>query len=230
MLVSSSANAHFKLTVPSGATVQDLIGGPQKSAPCGQSDTPNVVDESTPTNIVSTLTQGSMIDITITETIFHPGHYRVSIAQDLASLPQDPAVTPDANSACGSTVIDATPSLPLLADGLLLHTSSLSGAQTMKVQLPAGMTCTNCVLQVVQFMSNHPLNNPGGCYYHHCATVTINAEGTDAGATAGGDAGLAVDEPSGGCCSTGGSSGVERVGSLLVGLVLVRRRRSSWRV
>jgi uncharacterized protein (TIGR03382 family) len=43
------------------------------------------------------------------------------------------------------------------------------------VTLPADKTCTNCTLQVLEFMSNHGLNMPGGCYYHHCATINIVA-------------------------------------------------------
>ena len=31
-------------------------------------------------------------------------------------------------------------------------------------------------------MSNHGLNNPGGCFYHHCATVSVGAAGGDGGA------------------------------------------------
>jgi hypothetical protein len=65
------------------------------------------------------------------------------------------------------------PVFPVLADGVLVHTAPFSGPQSFDVQLPAGMTCDHCTLQIIQFMSNHVLNNPGGCFYHHCATVNI---------------------------------------------------------
>src|SRR4029079_14767179 len=88
---------------------------------------------------------------------------------------------------CGSTTIMSSPVFPVIADGMLVHTAAFSGPQSFTVTLPAGMTCTsNCVLQVVEFMSNHILNNPGGCFYHHCANITIGA-GT--GGTGGGGAG-----------------------------------------
>ncbi len=147
----------------------DFLGGPQKSAPCGQDDPGQPLTQS---GKVTAFQEGQTISITISEVIPHPGHYRVSIAKDLASLPADPAVTAG-SSACGSTIIQKNPQLPLLADGLLVHTSAFSGPQTMKVQIPPGFTCDGCVLQVTEFMSSHPLNNPGGCFYHHCANVTV---------------------------------------------------------
>ncbi len=219
-----AADAHFKLNAPTSMTMQDAQGSPQKSAPCGITDSPIDPDQSTPTNAVTMLRTGSLITISINETINHPGHYRVSLAQDAASLPADPLVTAG-STACGSTVINPTPTLPLLADGLLQHTSSAGGVtQTMQVQLPAGMTCTNCVLQVTQFMSNHAINNPGGCFYHHCAVVTIANDAppeVDAGTGEPGDL-------EGGCCSAErglAASTVVLTLAVVMGLGLRRRRR-----
>ena len=225
---ATSALAHFKLNTPTSMTVQSTNGSPQKSAPCGLSDSPTVADQSTKTNAVTTVQTGSMLTITFDETIFHPGHYRVALAQTMAQLPADPPVTAG-GTACGSTTIMQTPALPVLGDGLLVHNTALTGTQTVNVQLPAGMTCTNCVLQVTQFMSNHALNNPGGCFYHHCATVTIsnNAPPPDAAVAPGDDAGTTPpDDPASGCCSThrdAGSAGL--FGAGVLGLMLLRRRR-----
>lgn len=166
-----------------------------------------------PTNDVTEVEAGSMLTITIDERIFHPGHYRVAIANDLASLPDDPPVTAG-STPCGSTVIDPNPTLPVLADGLLVHTTSFNGQQTVQVPIPSDLRCTNCVLQVIEFMSNHGLNNPGGCFYHHCATVSVVAPGTpDAGvpedAGPGDDAGFEdaatadADDPDGTPADTG---------------------------
>ncbi|MCC7380340.1 MAG: lytic polysaccharide monooxygenase [Deltaproteobacteria bacterium] len=167
--LSAQARAHFVLVAPACYSEQSSLGLPLKSAPCGQADpgVPVVL-----TGEVTQLEAGSMVTITIDETIYHPGHYRVALAADQASLPADPPVTPG-TTPCGTTVIDPNPTLPLLADGLLVHTAPFSGERSVQVQIPANMTCQNCVLQVVEFMSNHGLNNPGGCFYHHCAVVTI---------------------------------------------------------
>ncbi len=227
----STAEAHFKLNAPENRSNQDALGGPQKSAPCGTSDSSTTADNSTPTGLPpAELKTGSLVTISINETIFHPGHYRVSLAQDAASLPADPLVTAG-STPCGSTVIDANPTLPLLADGLLVHTTSFGGVtKTMSVQLPAGMQCTNCVLQVVQFMSNHPLNNPGGCFYHHCAIVNISDTAPnqpDAGVMPGDDAGTTPAGAAGGCCNanTTESSTGGVLGAAMLGLLVLRRRR-----
>src|SRR5262249_55630132 len=53
--------------------------------------------------------------------------------------------------------------------------------QTIQVTLPSNMTCDHCTLQVIEFMSEHPLNNPGGCFYHHCANISIGATPADGG-------------------------------------------------
>lgn len=245
----TAAEAHFALQQPACYSQQNILGDPQKSEPCGQADPGNPLKE---TGAVTTYRAGQMITLSIKETIFHPGHYRVSLAKSIADLPSDPPVTPDMTSPCGSTKIETSPKLPLLADGVLPHTKSFTGPQTVQIQLPADFTCTKCTLQVAQFMSNHPLNNPGGCYYHHCATVTILPADTDGGtpqdAGTGGDASTSGDAggagsadlsgepdpnmPPAGCgCRVGASpstSPAPLVGFLALGAVMfVRRRRAS---
>jgi hypothetical protein len=219
---ASAADAHFLLNAPASATEQDEFGTPQKSAPCGLSDTAGVADESVPTGMITTVRTGSVLTVSIRETIFHPGHFRVALAQDRAGLPADPTVTPGSTSPCGSVMINPAPTLPVLADGQLVHTSALGNRDvTFDVQLPPGMTCTNCVLQVEQFMSNHPLNNPGGCFYHHCATITIadDAPAPDAGTDPGGG------DDSGGCCGTSRTAPASAALAALVLLLIVARRR-----
>lgn len=183
VLCSGVAHAHFVLVGPASWANQDALGSPQKSAPCGQAD-PGA--PATPTGMITTYQSGDTLSVTIKETVFHPGHYRLAIAKDQGSLPADPKVTAGATP-CGSAEIVASPTLPLLADGELVHTKAFTGNQTMQVKLPPGYTCVNCTLQVIEFMSNHGLNVPGGCFYHHCANVSIvapdgGASGTDASA------------------------------------------------
>ena len=246
-LISTPAYAHFVLKTPKSYSEQDFLGDPQKSQPCGQADPGGAV---VPTGMVTTLEAGSTVDIEIDETIFHPGHYRVSLAMNQAALPNDPPVTAG-SSACGSTIIEAHPTMPLLADGLLKHTNAFSAPQTMHVQLPPGVTCDHCTLQITEFMSNHPLNNPGGCYYHHCATVSIVPAGSapDAGPATGPDAapgpgpdaapgpgpvaaGGGVTDPGASGCGCrvpsrrSSSSGV-LLGGVVLGLLALRRRRRS---
>jgi MYXO-CTERM domain-containing protein len=209
-----TAEAHFKLNAPTSVTVQSNIGDPQKSAPCGGAGTAS--------SAVTAVQSGQMLSISLDETVFHPGHYRVAVAQTEAGLPADPTV---ANAQCNGLNPVANPTLPVLADGLLAHTAAFSGTQTMKVMIPAGMTCTGCVLQVLEYMSSHA--QP--CFYHHCATVNISPNAPpppDAGIPGGGDAGVDPTDPGTGCCSASPhSAATGLLGGLAVGLLLRRRRR-----
>lgn len=214
------ARAHFELVAPQNWANQDGTGSPQKSAPCGQADpgSPAVA-----TNAVTGFMVGATVTITIDEKIFHPGHYRVALAADMASLPADPAVHAGGGTPCGTADIMANPVLPILADNQLVHTSSFSGPQTFQVTLPAGMACTHCTLQVLEFMSNHP----APCFYHHCANISINATGADAGpipadAPGGSNGGGGGTNPSG--CSSGGANGLAAA-LAVVGMLGLRRRR-----
>jgi MYXO-CTERM domain-containing protein len=178
--VPAPADAHFILEEPASWMSQDLLGSPQKAPPCG--------DESggTPTGMVTAFVEGDSITITIDEKIPHPGHYRIALAvNDPSELPPEPVVTPMSPSvACGSVPIQSPPVFPVLADGVFPHTAAFSAPQTTKITLPPGVTCTHCTLQVIEFMSNHGLNNPGGCFYHHCANISISAAGAPDGGTA----------------------------------------------
>jgi MYXO-CTERM domain-containing protein len=208
VLLPDSANAHFVLQAPPAMYQQNGVGDPQKSAPCGQSD-PNAT--AMPSNMITSFKAGETITITINETVTHPGHYRVALAEDdMMDLPADPEVT-KGTTACGSAAIMDPPVYPVLADGELVHEKAFSGAQSFMVKLPDDVTCEKCVLQVIEFMSNHGLNNPGGCFYHHCANIKITGDGAGgsggaggAGPSKGGSGGV---PPSGGSGGTSGSGG-----------------------
>ncbi len=213
---AATAEAHFKLNAPAANMQQNTYGDPQKTSPCGGAGVQ--------TNAVTDVRSGAMLPISITETVEHNGHYRVAVAQDMAGLPADPMV---ANADCTGLVPSQNPTLPVLGDGLLMHSTSLNPkTQTMEVMIPAGMTCTNCVLQVIQYM--YPHGKP--CFYYHCATVNISPNApppADAGINPGADAGVDPNDPGEtGCCSSSrGSAATGLLGGLAVGLVLRRRRR-----
>jgi hypothetical protein len=64
---------------------------------------------------------------------------------------------------------------PVLADGLFVHTAKMDTPWETDVTLP-NITCKRCTLQVVQFMAEHGVNNPGNFTYHHCAELQITAD------------------------------------------------------
>jgi hypothetical protein len=211
VLAPAAAHAHFALKAPPNWAKQDSSGGPQKSFPCGQADPRATL---TTTGVVTTFKPGETITITVDEIIYHPGHYRVALAvKDRSELPDDPPVTAG-SSACGSTVIQENPTFPTLADGMLKHSSEFSSDQSFQVTLPKDITCTKCTLQVVEFMSNHVLNDPGGCFYHHCADIAIQGDPVSGGGNAGaggmsngGNAGAATAAAGGASGGAGGANG-----------------------
>ena len=173
--IAPLASAHFRLIEPQSWIVENNLGDPQKAGPCGGT----LTDTGTPTNAVTKLTGGSKLHIKLQETVFHPGHYRVALAvHSRAELPPDPEAT-TRDSARGpqsvSAPIQNPPKMPVLADGLFVHTTRQTDPFETDVQLP-NINCDHCTLQVVEFMAEHGLNNPGGFYYHHCADLQITAD------------------------------------------------------
>src|SRR5581483_8365841 len=171
VLTAAAAQAHFKLITPEPMYQQGALGDPQKADPCGADGTE--VASGAP---VPTFHPGDMVTITIDETVMHPGWYRVALGMTgPTSLPSVPPVDAGPGDPCGTADIESPPVFPVIADNELHHSTTFSGNQTFQVTLPADKTCTNCTLQVIEFMSDHGLNPVGGCFYHHCATINIEA-------------------------------------------------------
>jgi MYXO-CTERM domain-containing protein len=240
VLTPRETRAHFALQSPPSWMSQDSLGSPQKLGPCG--------DEAggTATGVVTAFQAGQTITVTIDEKVFHPGHYRIALSvNDRSELPAEPVVTPGTNTPCGTAAIETPPVFPVLADDVFDHTAPFSTPQSIQVTLPSNVTCTHCTLQVIEFMSNHALNNPGGCFYHHCADISLqttpvvdagpaaDAGGADGSATAdaGGVDGGAGNPTEGGCSCTVATTRTPAAGGLAValGLTLLARRRRSRR-
>jgi hypothetical protein len=170
-----AASAHFKLLAPVSWIVESERGDPQKAGPCGE----NAAGSATPSNIVGKAVGGQKLHLKLQETIFHPGHYRVALAvNSRAELPPDPEVTTketDKGPWSVSAVIQNPPRVPVLADGVFVHTTRSTEPFETDVQLP-NINCQKCTLQIVEFMAEHGYNNPGGYSYHHCADVQITAD------------------------------------------------------
>ena len=177
-IATQTTSAHFRLMEPASWLVEADRGDPQKSGPCGGSNT----DWGKPSYITSKAVGGQKLHIKVQETVYHPGHYRVALAVNShTELPPDPQVA-TSDSERGpmsvSAVIQNPPKMPVLADGLFVHSTRPSGPMEpweTDVLLP-NINCKTCTLQIVQFMAEHAFNNPGGYTYHHCANVQITAD------------------------------------------------------
>ena len=168
-------HAHFKLVEPASWLIEDDRGDPQKAGPCGGTNT----DYGKPSYAVTQATGGSRLHIKVLETIYHPGHYRVALAVNSpAELPVDPKATTmdsDRGPRSVSAEIQNPVQMPVLADGLFVHTAKVDGPLETDVTLP-NISCRRCTLQIIQFMAEHGVNNPGMFSYHHCAAVQITPD------------------------------------------------------
>ena len=187
MLLAPYAGAHFRLLEPQGWLVENNLGDPQKLGPCGGTS----ADPGTPSNALNRVQGGQMLHIKLQETIFHPGHYRVALAvNSRAELPPDPDVATrdtDKGPWSVSSPIAGQPKIPVLADGLFVHTTRQTSPFETDVRLP-NISCEKCTLQIVEFMAEHGYNRDGGYFYHHCAVLQITpdpAKAIDAGWPAG---------------------------------------------
>jgi hypothetical protein len=167
--------AHFVLLEPGSTLVQNQLGDPQKLGPCGGTS----ASAGTPTQTVTKIKGGTPLHLTIRETIYHPGHYRVAlVVNNPSELPADPTATTrdtDRGPYSVAAPIQSPAAAPLLADGLFPHTAKPTDLWQADVPLP-NITCKKCTLQVTQFMAEHGVNRDGGFYYHHCAELEITAD------------------------------------------------------
>ncbi len=181
-LAPTAASAHFFLEEPENWREQGTLGDPQKTGPCGDEGS------AAETGAVTAYQSGQTITIRFRETIFHPGHFRIALAtSDRSELPPPPPVT-EGRTDCGSVPIMDPPVFPVLADGVLPHTSPLTGEQTIEVTLPDDVTCDHCTLQITQWMSEHG----APCFYYHCADLSITAVAVDSGMAPAPDAAMSA--------------------------------------
>jgi MYXO-CTERM domain-containing protein len=185
LVLPGTAQAHFVLVSPAASLEQNDLGDPQKVSPCGDNGSGVATGE------VTVLQAGSTVTLTIEETVYHPGHYRVAIAQTPEELPAEPPVTPDNQSACGSVPIMSPATMPVLADGVFVHDTPFGESQTIEITLPDDFTCTNCTMQVMQWMHDHG----APCFYYHCAQVTIEGGAATGDPTTADDTAGTTDDP-----------------------------------
>jgi len=170
------SQAHFRLLAPASWLVENQLGDPQKAAPCGGTNT----DFGKPTYAVTDVRGGSALHIKVQETVYHPGHYRVALAVNSPTeLPLDPKAQTMTNdkgaimSVSGEIMNPVT--APVLADGLFQHSAKTDQPFETDVTVP-NINCKSCTLQVIQFMEQHGVNNPGQFTYHHCAVLRVTAD------------------------------------------------------
>jgi uncharacterized protein (TIGR03382 family) len=205
----SVAEAHIRLDSPAARTTE------LKTGPCGA---PGSVRGSN----VTVLAPGATIEVGWTETINHPGHYRVSFDADGQDFTVPLSFT------------DVTQTMNVLVDNI----ADRSGQQLVYKQMVTlpNITCENCTLQVIQMMTDKPPYGDGNDIYFQCAdialragtpTPTVDAPTALVDAPTGADAG-GMTPASGGGCATGGATGWATVMAMVgLGALGIRRRQQS---
>ena len=175
LAVPAAGSAHFILKTPKSWIEENQLGDPQKLGPFGGT----TANAGTPTGALTEVTGGELLHVKVKETIYHPGHFRISLAVlDRAELPPDPEdVTREGprGPISVSAKVDPNPKPPVLVDGLWEHHERQPGREfETDVKLP-NIDCAHCSLQVIQFMEEHGVNPDGRFTYHHCADLKITA-------------------------------------------------------
>jgi len=206
-------------------------GDPQKLGHCGDPALTRT------TNRVNTYPPGATITVMWSETINHPGHFRIAFQPN-----GDAFLYPPPGAAAGNYPdVDQTGVVDTASGQIILKDMIADGTASTDITLP-NMECANCTLQFIQVMTNNP---PYGPYtattttqddlYFNCADIVLAANAPDAGVgatTPDADTGVGEGSNNGqpnrgietGGCSAGGSAGWPALLALL-GLVGLRRRR-----
>lgn len=210
------AAAHFTLTKPTSWLKEDPAalggGGPQKGSPCG----PGGYDDVKPTPVSGVVTDfhvGETIEVTWTDTVAHPGHFRIALAANRDDL-KNPTIVQDNSCNYDESMVPKTASGNVLADGILFRSrvgfNAKEGTKfSYMVKLP-DQPCDKCTLQVMQVMEND-IKALSNCYYFHCADIRILPTGQTGGAggtSAGGSSPGAGGIGSGGASAGGGAMGL----------------------
>ncbi|MBK7824293.1 SCE4755 family polysaccharide monooxygenase-like protein [Nannocystis sp.] len=171
-LLAGTAHAHLDLLTPTPRTTM------LKQGPCGAG--PN--DPRGPT--VATFMPGEKIVVTWNEYVDHPGHFRIAFDDDGQDIFVDPKGFDDVGGGPG-----------VLLDGIA---DKNGGDYMQEIQLP-NIECDNCVLQVIQVMSDKPPYGDGNDMYYQCADIALKGE---VASTTSGDPG-STGEPATTDASTG---------------------------
>src|SRR5438034_8890903 len=138
-IAAQSTSAHFRRLDAASWLIESGRGDPQKSGPCGGSNT----DWGRPSYFISKAVGGQKLHIKVQETVYHPGHYRAALAVNSPTeLPPDPQVTTrdsEGGPSSVSAVIQNPPEMPVWADGLFVHATRAPGPTepvATDVQLP----------------------------------------------------------------------------------------------
>lgn len=174
------AAAHIRLEVPKSRYLNDSMQGTkQKQAPCGVTNDARTKDES----LITTFKPGEKVTVEWTETINHPGHFRIAFSEKGQSFP-------------AATVEPGEEGGQILAEDIPDDSSKSGGKFSYEITLP-NVTCDDCTLQLIQVMTD------SGDFYYQCADLVLEGDATGGAGGSGGTGGSSLVPPMGGKSSAG---------------------------
>jgi hypothetical protein len=191
---TSLASAHVRLVSPTPryATPTGMDTGANiKAGPCGRMNDSRTTDMSR----VTEFEPGETIMVSFTETIDHPGHFRIAFDDD----GQDALTTPLMRS---QVQTGPTFTLPVLVDNIA---DKQGGSYTQMVTLP-NVECERCTLQLIQVMTTGASWMADDIYYT-CADIVLRRSGGSGGMGGMSGSGGSSQGGSGGTSAGGGAGG-----------------------
>jgi hypothetical protein len=182
--VALPALGHIRLDQPPSRYAYS--SGGQKTPMCG---------EGTATGVVTTFAPGETITVEWTETINHPGHFRISFDPDGGD---DGLVDP-----AGYDDFYSAPTV--LADEII---DEGGNTFSQEVTLP-DVECELCTLQLIQVMTDKPPWGPAGGddIYYWCADIRLSTTPDPTTTSSGGGMPEGGGTGDGGAASSGGAPG-----------------------
>ena len=154
IFASAQVQAHLEITYPPERAGTNSVGG----VPCGTHATPG-------RGPARKLLPGSTVEVRWTETIDHPGHFRISFDADGQDDFVDPASYTDFYTA-ESVLLDDIPD------------NVGGGNYSASIVLP-DIECDNCTLQMVQVNTDKPPFTSGEAsndIHRTCADITLTPD------------------------------------------------------
>jgi hypothetical protein len=198
VLWASAPLAHAHISLEQGGTHNSRYGDDEiKAGPCGRANGMRGTN-------VYMYRPGETINITVVETIPHPGYFRIAFDQDGHDGFVVPAGTEGTNgncsgdANCGPGKADYCSNETVLLDNLSQHAPGLPGTRyTFTVTLP-NVECQSCTLQVIQMMNDlnvHRAAYPADDIYYQCIDIVLSNTAMDMNVTPMTNNGMVCDQP-----------------------------------
>jgi hypothetical protein len=227
-LAFGAHSAHAHISVDMGGTHMSRYSDDDlKESPCGMMGGQRGTQ-------VYKYKPGATVNVSIRETVPHPGYFRISFDDDGDDGFKIPSGTDGmggdcaGDPACGAGKGDYCNSDTVLLDQLDQHEYGGSGMYTWSVTLP-NIECDNCTLQIIQVMNDfnfHPQAYPADDIYYQCIDLVLTKDAPDVTdmpvknngmvckrESSGGAAGAPSAAGAGGASGTAGAPGTTSTGA-----------------